>query len=202
MSRTAFPPAALVFLAAWLILSGCLVALPAPTLTPVPTPPGWIIDWLDHPVCAPPCWGNIHPGVTSIDATRSIQQRYPDMSIETKRGTSIVEMVSLNLAMHDNLPIKLILARYGQPSHVRVYKCDPNSRCETHILFEPLGMVLDAYPENVGSQGRNVVNLSDATDIFRIIFLEPGLAGYFASFSWSADAPLMPWRGYGEYTSP
>ncbi len=183
-----------------LLLSGCLIAFPAPTSTPVPTPPLWIIDWLNSPACEPPCWENIHPGATSIDATRSIQQQYPDMSIETKRGTSVVEKISLNLPVYDNMPIKLVLAKYSQPSYVRIYKCDPNGRCETHILFEPIGMVLDAYPQDIGGQGRNAVALSENTDIFKIIFLEPGLESYYASFGQSANTALIPWRGYSEYS--
>lgn len=202
MSRTAFPATALVLLASLLALSGCLAALPAPTATPVPTPPGWIMDWLNRPVCAPPCWGNIRPGITSLDRARSIQQQYPDMAIEAIRGTSIVQMISLNLPIHDNLPIKLILAKYGQPSYVRLYKCDPNNRCETHILFEQIGMVLNAYPEDIGGQARNGIALSADTNVVGIFFLKPRLESYFASFSPSANAPLIPWRGYGKYSNP
>jgi len=192
----------LIILAISSALSACVSAASAPMPTATPNPPGWIIDWLKNPVCTPPCWQGIQPGVTSKDSVEDIQRQFPDMSLETRRGTSIVQLISLNLPMDDHLPIGLIVSKYGQPSYVRLYKCDPNARCETHIVFPDLGMALDAYPDNIGAGGHNAVRLSDNTSIFRIYLLEPGIASYHASFNGGPDEGLIRWTGYHEYSNP
>jgi hypothetical protein len=103
--------------------------------------------------------------------------------------------------MDDHLPIGLFFSKYGQPGYVRVYKCDPNNRCETHVIFEEIGMVLNTYPEDNGDQGHHLVDLSERTNVFRISFFEAGLENYYASFSRSENEDLVPWTGYHQYSS-
>ena len=40
----------------------------------------WITKWLSKPVCSPPCWEQITPGVTSIDEAEEILQQIPQIT--------------------------------------------------------------------------------------------------------------------------
>jgi len=61
------------------LLSACQTATPpAPTATPTPSP--WIDVILNDPDCAPPCWNDITPGVTTMDEAWAIMQAEPSLS--------------------------------------------------------------------------------------------------------------------------
>lgn len=188
-------------------LSSLLIACLGSTiqLTPTPvvtaTPPGWIFDWLENPVCLPPCWETIQPGSTSINNIQTIQQRYPDMSVETEPGTSTIQMIGLYLSIYDNLPVQLIMSKFGSPDYVRLYKCDPNKRCETHLIFADIGMVLNTYPEDIGKSGDDIVKICDQTSVFQIFFIEPGLNSYYNIFSGDNKQGLNEWKGCVEYSN-
>jgi len=186
---------------AFLVLLSCIPSTGTITPTQIATPPGWIMESLENPVCFPPCWENITPGVSSIDSVQNIQQKYPDMSIETERGSSIVQMVKLNLSIYDNLPNELLISRFGKPDYVRIYKCDSNKRCEAHMVFVDLGMVLNLYPENTGKFQKFIVTISPSTSVVNIYFLEPGLNNYYRNFGGDAGK-MIPWNDFGTYSSP
>jgi hypothetical protein len=185
-----------------LLLSACGLAVAQTTPTLTPAPPEWIMEWLRKSTCSPPCWETIQPGVTSINAIEDIKQKYPYVSFETYRDSTIVRMVSLNLAINDNLPIEILISRFGKPSYVRIYKCDPNKRCETHIIYDDIGMVLNAYPNDIGGYKSDAVDLSADTPLYNIYFLQPGLESYSNIFGSSAYDELISWKDYGEYSDP
>jgi len=185
-----------VFASFFLVLS-CAKPHSRPTsiLTPTATPPGWIIQWLENPACSPPCWETIQPGVTSIDTVQDIQKRYPDMQVLTARGDPIITMIALHFSLYDSLPIELIFSKYGQPNYMRMFKCDPNGRCETHVVYSKLGMILNVYPE----MGKNqFMEITSTTNILKIYFLEPGLDNYYSFFG-DGWGKLNSWHGYGLY---
>jgi len=186
-----------VIFAFFLLVLSCATPISKPTSiqTPTATPPGWIIQWLENPVCSPPCWETIQPGVTSIDTIQDIQKRFPDMQALTARGDPIITMIDLHLSLYDNLPIELIISKYGQPNYMRMFKCDSNGGCETHIVYSKLGMILNAYPE---MNKNKFMEIKSTTNIFEIYFLQPGLDNYYSIFG-DGWGKLNSWHGYGLY---
>jgi len=184
-------------------LPACLHTQKNNTLVSTATPPGWIIEWLEEPSCQPPCWEMIQPGITHIDAISSITQRYPDMSVETVPGSSIVQIITLHLSIHDNLPISLFTSKFGKPNYVRIYKCDPNKKCETHVIFMEIGMILDLYPDNLGEYPKDSVYITPSTSVFKVYFLEASIENYYNIFFGNIEEDdTIPWAGYTEYSYP
>ncbi len=184
------------------ILVACLSLSMKSTPVPTPTPPGWIVKWLEHPSCLPPCWEKIQPGVTSVDAIRDMEQQYPDMSVEIKPGTSIIQVIYLYLSYYDKLPIRLLISKFGQPDYVRITQCDPNGRCPTHAIFMDEGMVVEVYPENMDGYLNPIVEISAETNVLMIYFLEAGLNNYYDYYYHGMNVSLSPWKGYSEYSNP
>src|SRR5689334_4396309 len=54
-----------------------------PSVTP-DRPPNWWISWLAQPVCKPPCWQNITPGITTFAEAVSILEQTPGTTITYK----------------------------------------------------------------------------------------------------------------------
>jgi hypothetical protein len=180
------------------LLIACTSSAIKSTLVPTTTPPAWIVRWLDNPACLPPCWETIQPGITSIESAAGIKLQYPDMSLETKRGTSTIRRIGLDLSMNDRLPLQMLLSKFGQPDYVRLYKCDPNNRCETHMIFQGIGMVLNAYPDDIAKGQEQTVEISATTPIFTIFFIQVGLNSYYDNFG-DGVGKLTPWKNYGLY---
>lgn len=121
------------------------------------------------------------------------------MYVETQKGESTVLMITLDL-VYENVPLRLIVEKYGQPNYVRLYKCDPGANCETHVIFEKLGMVLNFYLPPIDNQPIWTVEISPESNIFRIYFIEVGLDKYWYNFS--GDPKKMDeWKGYGAYSN-
>jgi hypothetical protein len=159
------------------------------------------MDWIENPICSPPCWQGISPGITTIAGAQEQQTKYPNMSIESENGAAIVQIVKLNLSYYDILPINILISKYGEPNYVRIFKCDPNNKCETHVIFDNLGMVLNLYLEDEGIDNAHAVTISSNSNILKIYFMQSGLDNYFAigGFEGNIQRDLIPWSGYKRY---
>lgn len=169
-----------------------------PTTAVTSVPPEWFMQWLENPTCSPPCWESITPGITSINDTSNIQQKYSSVYLKKQKDSSTVLSVTLDLA-YEHVPAKLILKRYGQPDYVRLYKCDPGASCETHVIYEKLGMVVNFYLSDTNNQEGWTVEISPESKIFRVYFIETGLDKYWYNFP-PAPYKIDKWTGYGGYS--
>lgn len=191
-------------LAIWIIIlaGACTPQSNPPTTTPTATvisvPPEWFIQWLENPACSPPCWESITPGITSLNDTSNFQQKYPSVYLKKQKDSSIVLSVTLDLA-YEHVPTKLIINKYGQPDYVRLYKCDPGAGCETHVIYEKLGMVMNLYLPDANKQESWSVEISPESNIFRVYFIETGLDSYWYNFP-PAPYKIDKWVGYGVYS--
>ncbi|MBI3175711.1 MAG: hypothetical protein HYZ25_18470 [Chloroflexi bacterium] len=97
------------------------------------------------------------------------------------------------------MPTKLIINKYGQPDYVRLYKCDPGAGCETHVIYEKLGMVMNLYLPDTNKQENWSAEISPESNIFRVYFIETGLDSYWYNFP-PAPYKIDKWAGYGVYS--
>lgn len=193
-------------LSLWICLIICIAACASPsnptasvsTPTAPPSPPEWFLSWLKNPTCPPPCFEMITPGATSANNIYPIQEQYPQLHVVTKKDAPTILKIYLSLA-YDKVPAKLLVEKYGQPDYVRLYKCDPGI-CETHIIYEKLGMVLNLGLLASYNQSGWTVDISPESNIFELYFIETGLESYWYSFSGS-PRKMDKWMGYGAYTS-
>jgi len=190
-----------IAVACLVLLAACSTLSAYPTVTPVLTTPEWILDWLENPECSPPCWQGITPGITDIARARQIQNKYPNMSVEIENGTPTVRLIGLHLSLYDVLPVSALLSKYGEPAYVRIFKCDPTDNCETHVIFDDIGMIVDLYPENIGEGETPAVEITPSTNIAKIFFTKIGVEGYFdvPFFSGGPSPELIPWQGFKRY---
>jgi hypothetical protein len=119
--------------------------------------------------------------------------------VTKKKDDPIISKIYLSLA-YDNVSAKLLLDKYGQPDYVRLYKCD-NGFCETHVIYEKLGIVLNLAPPYTDYQRGWAVEISPETTIFEIYFIEVGLDSYWYNFP-PDPKKIDEWKGYGTYSNP
>jgi hypothetical protein len=196
MFKFDYSPITLVVLA--IIITGCMPVATIPT--PMPTPPLWITKWLEHPACSPPCWENIQPGITSVDSIQDIVSQYsPNMDVVTKPGNTVVQSVRLFFSLDENLPLSLLISKYGPPDYVRIYQCDSSLNCDTHVLYTKIGMVLSVSTPEIGDWAmKDKVAVYSDTRVIQIYFLKTGLENYYELYT--ADShQATPWNGYKEY---
>jgi len=96
----------------------------------------------------------------------------------------------------------MLISKYGDPSHVRIFKCDPNGRCETHVIFGDKGMVFNLYLKDEGRSDTRIVTISASSNILKIYFIDFGLHAYFdiPGFSGDPNSDLIPWEGLKQYS--
>jgi hypothetical protein len=185
-----------------IVFGACALQNTPPTITPTvaatSAPPEWFLRWFENPACSPPCWETITPGITSVGDIYSIEQQYPQMHVVTKqKGDPTISKIYLSVP-YDHVPAKLLLDKYGQPDYVRLYKCD-SGVCETHVIYEKLGIVLNFAPPYTDYQQGWTVEISPESNIFEIYFIETGLDSYWYNFPPDPKA-IDKWKGYGAYT--
>jgi hypothetical protein len=180
--------------------TGCAPYKQAPAPTTTPPTPAWIVKWLEDPACYPPCWENIRPGVSTVDSVQAILSQYsPNVGISTVQGSSVIRTVRLAFGLDNNLPLSLLISKYGSPDYVRIYLCDESGNCDTHAIFTKIGMVLTLYLPEIGEiYLKDRVAISSDARVTDIYFLEAGLDKYYESYSPDAHQ-LTAWSGYKEY---
>jgi len=178
----------------------------------------WQTAWLDQPVCKPPCWQNINPGVTTRDEAVSILENTPGIVItyNKKNGLSwnfgtkteggnvvlsedgIVSGVWLG-STNKNLYLKEVVAAYSFPKYVNPFDCR-DGMCDTVLVYLDLGVLLTVFVENKGVNNDTPrLEILPETIVYRVYFIEPGMENSQNYLGSQDNAPIMDWKGYGEY---
>jgi hypothetical protein len=196
----------------------------ANTSTPIPsaTPeisPNWWTSWLAQPVCKPPCWQNITPGLTTRDEAAAILENTPGVVItynnkdglswnfgtKTEEGNvilsedGIVSGIWIESVSYRKLLLKTIVVSYNEPKYVKPIDCR-EGKCVTALVYPDVGMFLTVFVENkkITNDPPQFEILPD-TIVDRVYFMEPGIEK-FQEISFIPDyGLLMKWKGYGEY---
>jgi hypothetical protein len=188
------------------------------TSTTPEIPTIWWETWLIQPVCKPPCWQNITPGVTTKDEAVSILKKMPDITItynvpsgvdwdlvSNKTGgwlgaqNGIVTSVVLGSA-YDNLTLETVVASYGYPNFVAPVDCR-DGMCSTILVYPDLGIWLDVFVENKRWNSDSIkVEILPDTIVNRVSFVEQGMENFKQSYLTSEyNVPIMDWKEYGNY---
>jgi|WetSurMetagenome_2_1015567.scaffolds.fasta_scaffold257975_1 hypothetical protein len=64
-----------------LLLVYLLIYKPFGTPQPAVLKPAWLSRWLESPVCAPPCWENITPGISQFSEAEDVMLHLPEVGI-------------------------------------------------------------------------------------------------------------------------
>jgi hypothetical protein len=181
----------------------------------------WWTTWLTEPVCKPPCWQNIIPGVTNIEEAVSILESTPGVTVKLKSkdgvdwefnqnrnqgGTikmsadNIVNTIWLYSPLEGKalLDLESIVMSYNNPEYVKPYDCR-EGKCSAMLVYPDLGMLLDVYVDNTGTVESPNINMMPTTTVRRVYFIEQGLDNFEAIPDFQEYYLLMRWHGYGEY---
>jgi hypothetical protein len=178
----------------------------------------WQTAWLDQPVCKPPCWQNITPGVTTRDEAVLILENTPGVAItyNKKSGLSwnfgtkaeggniivsedgIVSGVWLG-STNENLYLKKVTAAYSFPKYVKPYDCRVGM-CETVLIYPDLGMLLSVFVKDArGDDEIPQIEILSETIVYRVYFIEQGMENFQKILVFQDYDLLLEWKGYGEY---
>jgi hypothetical protein len=187
------------------------------------TPQGlsnWWSKWLAEPVCAPPCWQGITPGLTNANDAISILRDSPEIVITFQSDNGIdwtfnqnsqeagslsispdglVRMIWLENGSEKKLLLSTIIASYNEPAYVKPYDCR-EGMCLTALIYPDIGMFLSVFVENRGSDSDmpQFEILAD-TVVDRIYFIESSKESFLNLYGFPESEILLPWKGYGEY---
>ena len=202
-----------------LIISISCNALPAASATTTPEHSiNWWTSWLNNPVCSPPCWHNITPGLTTMDEAISILENTPDLIITFKSDDGIDWVFRQNedeggtLSTSPNgivawlvntsdgtLHLETIIAFHNYPKYVKPYDCR-DGMCSTALIYPDLGMFLSVFVQNEGVDNDSPkLEIRSNTIVDRVYFIEPGEESFLNLYHFSESELLMGWKGYGEY---
>lgn len=180
----------------------------------------WQLTWLDQPICKPPCWQHITPGVTTRNEALVILENMPEVEITyneknglawyfgTKdEGGSIVIseaglVLSIRLAsINEDQQLENVVAVYAFPTYVQPYDCR-NGMCETTLIYPALGMLLAVIVENANEDNLDPqIKILPETIVYRVHFTERGIRNT-QNLLRSENSLLildMEWKGYGDY---
>jgi hypothetical protein len=179
----------------------------------------WWTGWLAQPVCKPPCWQNITPGVTTMDEALSILENIPEITITFRSGNGvdwvfnenkdeggtlgasdegIVDIIWLGSVSDTKLQLEKVIASYNAPEYVKPYDCR-EGMCLTALIYSDFGMFLSIFIENTGTINNPQFEILPDTIIDRVYFIEPGLDKFQSRIAFQDYDLLMAWKGYGEY---
>ena len=192
--------------------------MPSPTLE---LQTDWWISWLAHPVCKPPCWQNITPGVTTRDEAVSILKNIPDIAITYNGEYSlswehkskleggnisisedeVVSSISLGSISERKLLLETIITSYDEPEFVKPFDCNIEVvMCYVALIYPDLGMFLEIYTANKGVDGTSPkfeISLDNA--ISRVDFFKSGIENFPNLYNAQESEVPIPWKGFGTY---
>ena len=193
------------------------------TAMPSATPensPDWWVSWLAQPVCKPPCWQNITPGITTFDEALSILKKTPGVTITYKSKNGLdwrwskqeggtlyasqeatVEGFWIANKLDNKLLFKTIVGTYGEPEYVKPYDCNVEIvMCSVALIYPNLGIVLSIYIENKGETAKTPeFELSPDNVIDRVYFLKTGIESIPNFYNLEESEVPIPWKGFGKY---
>lgn len=191
---------------------------PVPTETPEISS-NWWTTWLAHPVCKPPCWQNITPGLTTMEEAVSILENSPEIKIKfqdkygidwrfnqnkdeggviTTTPDGIVYTIRIGSVSERKLFVKTIVASYGHPEYVKPYDCR-EGMCATILVYPDVGIFLDVFIKNTGTISIPQIEIRPDTPVYRVYFFEQGIENFQRIPTFQNYELLMEWKGYGEY---
>ena len=158
--------------------------------------PLWISKWIDMPVCAPPCWENLTPGVSSfLEAKAAINDRADIENLYLGVGPLSKNQILLNwyfsdeggsgeifsdlegekissIVLHTNpnrkktLSLEGIVLKFGDPDEITVVHCLPEDRLICEIRL--------LYLENgLAVKFRSIPTYKNSKDPFFYINVAP-----------------------------
>jgi hypothetical protein len=205
-------------------LFGCRLFLNSGSPTPTPLPPAWFTAWLHDPVCQPPCWEGITPGMTTMTETVKILQSLPGVKIDdgptrfsphtdfqlewsippTGGGMAFASDNGLinHFFVKDFLstPLQKVIESYGLPDNVFITSCDVGF-CVTNLIYMQTGMMVELFLD-WDRAAESDVTITPDSEVRGIEFFVPGEKGFLDAFSqYSESFPRWsyPWIGYGKY---
>jgi len=175
-------------------------------------------DWLNHTPCAPPCWSNIEPGVTTGDQVDEMlkQNSLVDAnSITTGKVGSILTGISWSFLeggwegrtgymtedpekkltyLHLDTPdlcLKEIISAYGEPSSLNLPVYQKTGRVD--LIWEKDSFI---YITDLNGPGEEI---KPDTCGGMIVQVAKGTMPADITVGPPADSDLVPWHGYGKY---
>lgn len=209
-------------------LTSCLAFYESLLSTPEPRGE-WLIDWMEDPVCEPPCYKQIIPGKTTLEEAHKYLLASPEVNIydffnpdtfeHVNRGQLIwgyensndggwaltflnkLIVSHIELSIDEGVFIREIIEIYGPPSHVWF------SDCRAEILYDlcSIDLVYIGMGFSIGLPyrevfGKNATLKIKGNQVFRYIyFFPPGMDGFCSSISDCNEDDLTEWKGYGAY---
>jgi hypothetical protein len=174
-------------------------------------------EWLDQPICSPPCWATITPGKTSLEDALSILENIPEITItfksqggidwqfrEARNGAGslsiengIVSFIRVGTSLNKSPNMEKIVASYSHPNYVKPYDCR-DGMCSTLLVYPDLGMFLSVYVQDIGITNTPQIEILPTTIVENAYFIQPGMEN-FQKTSFGGNDLLMDWHGYGVY---
>ena len=191
----------------------------SPTVTPK-TSINWWTAWLAQPVCKPPCWENITPGVTTIDEAKSILEKMPGVAIDYEspwglswdfgakdQGGNIVgsddrkvDCIWMGNSGDPAMHLEQIVAVYHFPEYVKPYDCDPAWMCSIALIYPDLGLLFSTYTEMKElDYSSPEFSILPEDEIYRVYFFEPGIEFLDGFYNQGESELPIRWKGYGDY---
>jgi hypothetical protein len=195
--------------------------------TPTPPPPDWFTDWLNKPVCYPPCWQGITPGTTSITDAAILISEIPSVKITFGPEETMPDKNRLTLEWQFGQPssgfgraysddqgnittsisfqgilstvLMDVVGIYGVPSDVFIPDCQ-DGRCRTQLIYLNYGMVVNLG--DLKPDWRGKISVTPDTEIRGIEFFPPGEDGFLAAYPQYTSRVtrlFSPWEGYSKY---
>ncbi len=195
--------------------------------TSTPSPPEWFMDWLQAPVCLPPCWQGITPGITSITDTVKLLKEIPWITITYGPKSDYPKRNRLEIWWQSNPPsrvvgqaysddqgnittsisfngilstaLKDVVTAYGVPNYVFIPDCQ-DGRCRTQLVYITSGTMIDLGI--LKPNWRGFVTISSDTKIRGIEFFPPGEEGFIdahPAYSNRITRKFSSWEGYSKY---
>jgi hypothetical protein len=181
----------------------------------------WLDQWLNDPVCIPPCWENTTPGKTSLADARTTLSQIPGTRIlaaledhtefilgDNASGayyadaTGTVQMIWIYFGTSMDLRLDEVITKYGFPSEVSFSFYTPNEP-RFNLVYPKLGMVISTYPiqNPPGYPNDPQFDIKPNEKIVGIQFFTPGLE-YYLNLNRVNNGPakILDWKGYGHYS--
>lgn len=175
----------------------------------------WIIKWLENPVCQPPCWDGITPGVTDIESAKFLlnqntkivwidsDETYLMWEIEGDSGlaytdstkSETITRIQFDLS-RPKLTLGQVISEYGDPTRVQVGDCI--DQCVAQVFFEDKNMIIGLYLWPIYANEK--VEITSSSKVELLYFFSSEMAPFPEKYLFSVYySKRIGWKGYGIY---
>lgn len=212
------------------IVSSCVLNRNLPTPTDRVPREEWITDWLENPVCQPPCWENIIVGTSTITESINILNRMAGIyitgplkndinntttisweyqnsqsvgGVETGKKGDIVTQLHISIDQNQKVSLGEIIHRYGYPDFILLRRCHGfaiDFSCQNDLIYEK-GLALGL----ILPIKHNKFEITVDSDVDSIKLFTNGILGYEDEYGWyglNIQESLRSWNGYTKYDYP